>query len=44
VSSSLIAIPRGDLRELVWRYAAGAPDEVPYRNYGNLARRLVESV
>ena len=44
VSSSLIAIPRGDLRGLVWRYSAGSPDEAPYRNYGNLSRRLTERV
>lgn len=42
VSSSLIAVPAGDPRELVWLYAAGAPDEVEYRSYGNLGRRLVE--
>lgn len=42
VSSSLIAVPRGDIRGLRWRFAPGQPDEVPYREYGNLARRLVE--
>ena len=36
-----IKIPN-DPRALVWRYAAGAPDEVEYRNYGNLARRLTD--
>lgn len=40
VSSSLIAVPAGDPRALVWRFASGPPDESPYRNYGNLARRL----
>ena len=40
VSSSLIAIPRGDVRELLWRYAPGPPDTTDYRNYGNLALRL----
>jgi hypothetical protein len=44
VSSSLIAVPSADLRALVWRYAAGSPDEAPYRSYGNLARRLVDGV
>ncbi|MCC6784744.1 MAG: NRDE family protein [Planctomycetes bacterium] len=42
VSSSLIALPAADVRRLVWRYAAGSPDAAPYREYGNLARRLVE--
>lgn len=42
VSSSLIAVPATDPTELLWRYAAGPPDVAPYRNYGNLARRLVE--
>jgi hypothetical protein len=42
VSSSLIAVPRADPRRLIWRYAAGQPDEAPYRDYGNLGRRLVE--
>lgn len=42
VSSSLIAVPANDPLSLVWRYAAGAPDEVEYRNYGNLGRRLVD--
>lgn len=39
VSSSLIAVPH-DPRRLHWEYAAGSPDEVEYRNYGNLGRRL----
>lgn len=42
VSSSLIAVPKDDPRRLVWRYAAGPPDEVDYKNYGNLGRRLIE--
>ena len=42
VSSSLIAVPAADPTRLVWRYAAGSPDAAPYRNYGNLGRRLVE--
>ncbi|MCA8976613.1 MAG: NRDE family protein [Planctomycetes bacterium] len=41
VSSSLIAVPAGDPLELRWRYAAGPPDVTPYRNYGNLGRRLL---
>ena len=41
VSSSLIAVPAGDPRALVWRYAAGPPDVAEYRNYGNLGRRLL---
>ncbi len=41
VSSSLLAIPRDDPTRLIWRFAAGPPDEAPYRNYGNLGRRLV---
>jgi hypothetical protein len=41
VSSSLIAVPAADPRELIWLYAAGSPDAVPYRNYGNLGRRLL---
>ena len=43
VSSSLIAVPAGDPRDLRWNFAAGQPDEVPYRRYGNLGRRLVEA-
>ncbi len=42
VSSSLIAAHRDDPLQLVWRFASGPPDEAPYQNYGNLARRLVE--
>ena len=42
VSSSLIAVPAGDVRSLRWLFAAGQPDEVPFRDYGNLARRLAE--
>lgn len=41
VSSSLVAVHGTDPQRLVWRYAAGAPDEVGYRNYGNLGRRLL---
>ncbi len=41
VSSSLLAVPAGDPRALVWRYAAGPPDVTPYRDYGNLGRRLL---
>ena len=40
VSSSLIAVPRGDMTRLIWRYAPGPPDQVDYRNYGNLGKRL----
>lgn len=40
VSSSLLAIPRRDPARLLWRYAPGPPDQTPYRNYGNLGRRL----
>lgn len=40
VSSSLIAAPAVDPLALQWRYAAGPPDTTPYRNYGNLGRRL----
>ena len=40
VSSSLIAVPAGKTSGLVWRYAAGPPDVTPYRDYGNLGRRL----
>ena len=46
VSSGLLAVPRpapqGDLRDLVWRFASGAPDTTSYRNYGNLGRRLID--
>ena len=41
VSSSLIAVPASDVLALQWRYAAGPPDATPYRDYGNLARRLL---
>ncbi|MBM4063826.1 MAG: NRDE family protein [Planctomycetes bacterium] len=41
VSSSLLAVPRGDPTRLVWRYAAGPPDKAPYRSYGNLGARLL---
>lgn len=41
VSSSLLAVPREPARGLVWRYAAGAPDAVPFKDYGNLGRRLL---
>lgn len=40
VSSSLLAVPQGDGAELVWRYAAGPPDVISYRNYSNLGERL----
>ena len=42
VSASLIAVPTRDPRKLIWEYAAGAPDEVTFKSYGNLGRRLVE--
>lgn len=42
VSSSLVAVPAGDPRRLIWRYAPGPPHENAYRNYGNLGRRLRE--
>lgn len=42
VSSSLIAVPASAPHALIWRYAAGAPDQTPYQNYGNLMRRLRE--
>ncbi|MEY4675317.1 MAG: hypothetical protein RL148_3101 [Planctomycetota bacterium] len=41
VSSSLLAVPASDPTALVWRFAAGAPDEAVHRNYGNLGRRLL---
>lgn len=41
VSSSLIAVPASDPRRLLWRYAPGPPDQVAYRDYSNLGRRLV---
>ena len=40
VSSSLIAVPTSS-EALVWQYAVGEPDEAPFRNYGNLGRRLL---
>lgn len=43
VSSSLLAVHATDPAALVWRYAAGPPDGTPYRNYGNLGRRLVDA-
>jgi hypothetical protein len=42
VSSSLIAVHRGDPDGLIWRFAPGPPDETGYRSYGNLSRRLIE--
>ncbi len=44
VSSSLIAVPAGGPAQLIWRYAGGPPDVTEYRNYGNLARRLLPDV
>lgn len=41
VSSSLVAVPAADPTRLVWLYANGPPDEVGYRNYGNLGKRLL---
>lgn len=41
VSSSLVAVPQGDIRSLLWRYAPGPPDMTQYRNYSNLADRLL---
>jgi hypothetical protein len=41
VSSSLVAVPAGAPSRLTWRYAAGPPDSTPYKNYGNLGRRLL---
>jgi len=41
VSSSILAVPRRDPRKLVWRYAAFQPNPTPYRDYGNLGRRLL---
>ena len=40
VSSSLVAIPRRDVMQLIWRFAPGSPEQTSYRNYGNLGRRL----
>lgn len=42
VSSSILAIQPGPPPELVWRFSSGPPDEAEYRNYGNLARRLLD--
>jgi hypothetical protein len=44
VSSSLLAVPAGDPRQLRWRYAPGPPDVTDYRNYGNLGRRLLPDI
>ena len=41
VSSSIIAVPDRDILGLSWWYAAGEPDVAAYRNYGNLAKRLL---
>lgn len=41
VSSSLLAVPAADPQRLVWRFASGPPDITPYRDYGNLGRRLL---
>lgn len=41
VSSSLLAVPADPSRGLIWRYAAGAPDVAPFKEYGNLGRRLL---
>jgi uncharacterized protein with NRDE domain len=41
VSSSVLAVAASGPLGLVWRYAAGPPDTTPYRNYGNLGRRLL---
>ena len=41
VSSALIAVPGEDPRRLIWEYAAGSPDQVEYRSYGNLGKRLL---
>ena len=40
VSSSLLAIPGQPAQGLLWRYAAGCPADVSYKEYGNLGRRL----
>jgi uncharacterized protein with NRDE domain len=42
VSSSVIAVPRRDLRGLIWKYATGDRDLSEFQDYGNLGRRLVE--
>ncbi len=41
VSSSLLAVPAGAPTGLLWRFAGGPPDTTPFRNYGNLGRRLL---
>lgn len=41
VSSSLIAVPPLNVAELQWLYAPGPPDTTDFRNYSNLAQRLV---
>jgi len=41
VSSSLIALAKDDVAAMQWLYAPGPPDTVAYRNYSNLAQRLV---
>lgn len=41
VSSSLLAVPVRDPLQLVWRFCQGSPDKAPYRDYGNLGRRLL---
>lgn len=43
VSSSLIAVPGGDIGEMSWLYAPGPPDTVSFRNYSNLARHLASA-
>lgn len=42
VSSSLLVVDPSDPTAMTWLYANGPPDECEYRNYGNLARRLLE--
>lgn len=39
VSSGVLALPVGGA-PLIWRHAQGRPDQVAYKNYGNLQRRL----
>ncbi|HLQ39131.1 MAG TPA: hypothetical protein VK348_15080, partial [Planctomycetota bacterium] len=42
VSSSLLAVPPAGMpQRLLWLYASGAPDVTPYRDYGNLGKRLL---
>lgn len=43
VSSSLIAMSPREPARLIWEYAAGAPDEVSFKSYGNLGSRLARS-